>query len=105
MRSDLKHIKKRLQEIADQYREEPWGLPDISNLKREVSVLVNEEDRKVNNIPDNLYFSKRTDKLVDSLGKLEDIECAFDDVECAESIDETLEALSGICKCIDIATR
>lgn len=105
MRTDLKHIKQRLQKIEEQYRESPWELPDISALKREVSVMVNDEERKIDRIPDNLYFSKRTDKLIDSLGKLEDVEVAFEDVDTADSIDETLEALLNICKHIDIAIR
>lgn len=105
MRTDLKHIKQRLQKIEEQYRENPWELPDISALRREVSIMVNDEERKIDRIPDNLYFSKRTDKLIDSLGKLEDVEVAFEDVDTADSVDETLEALSDIRKHIDIAIR
>lgn len=105
-RSDLKRIKQRLKLIEERLKDTPSNKhPDISALKREVSILVVEEERKIDRIPDNLYFSKRTDKLLDSLGKLEDIETTFEDFDTVESADETVEVFSNIYKQIDIAIQ
>lgn len=105
-RSDLRRIKQRLKLIEGQLKGTPSSKrPDISALKREVSILVVEEERKIDRIPDNLYFSKRTDKLLDSLGKLEDIETTFEDFETVESADERTEVFSNLYKQIDIAIR
>lgn len=66
---------------------------EASKAADDVEMMIDEENGKIDNLPDNLMFSSRADEYQDNVDNLEEIMDELSEVYEAETMEETRKSI------------
>lgn len=92
-RKELKMLKDQISYLKNLPMKGKQVGEVVFNAKMMLETMVFDEEGKIDNLPDNLYFSGLADRLMVSLGKLEDAKTAVECIECGKGKEEYLTSI------------
>lgn len=92
-RKGLRVLKNKIKALKDCPRTDRRSKRTLFNVKLELENMVLDEEMKINNLPDNLYFSRLAERLEESLEKIEDVKCEVAGIDAAKSKEEYLSSI------------